>query len=118
MNHSKDIVVRTESPMEIYGSIAAAKARLLTWAEESDARRGTTGRRVTALATTGIFALIGGVLIARVVTSRRTSLARGWMRTVAATFIFRALMARVQQHILTRTVRRVTPYGRSAQAQS
>ena len=104
MNHSHDIVGRGETTTKTYRSIAAAKANLLAWAEECDAHRGTENRSMATIATTGMFAIIGGMVIARFVSSsRKTGRTGGWIKKAVATLIFRAVMARVRQKILTRT---------------
>lgn len=106
MNHSHDIVGRGEATTKAHRSIAAAKANLLAWAEDCDARSATTTRSMTAIATTGMFAVIGGMVIARIVTSSgkigKTGMAGGWIKKAIATLVFRAVMARVRQQIQTR----------------
>jgi hypothetical protein len=103
MNQSHNIVERRNATTEARQSIAAAKANLLAWAEDCDHRSATSTRSMATMATTGMFAIIGGMVVARiVVSSRKTGTASRWMKKAIATLIFRAVMARVRQQIQTR----------------
>lgn len=93
-------------PRAQVATTAAAKARLLDWADESDARSRKSRSSIGTIAAGGGLALLAGLAVARVVSPRRrgdprTSLAG----TVGKGLIGWALVARVGTWLLPHAIR-------------
>lgn len=84
---------------------AAAKARLLDWADESDARARKSRSSIGTIAAGGGIALLAGLAVARVVSPRRRGDARSSLAgTVGKGLIGWALVARVGTWLLPHAI--------------
>lgn len=96
--------INVPSPLT-FTSPSAAKARLLAWAEEHDARQLKARSGIGAIATSGVLAVLGGMAIARIFTPRRPSNTSGSRVTsVGKRLISWALIARAGKWLLPHAI--------------
>lgn len=106
MSEHRAIVRFEPSPAGPPGSASDAKASLLAWAEDRDLRTSRARARVGRLAAAGAIALVGGLVVARVLAPRSRSVGPGTRaRAAVAPLLTWALAARVGQFLLPLAVR-------------
>lgn len=92
-----------------------AKARLLAWADETDARKVAARSSTGAMAAKGALAVLGGVAIVRMLRGRRTGKLAP-TKSVGRRLISWAVVARVGAWALPHVIRAVQAVGRKQAA--
>lgn len=92
-----------------------AKARLLAWAEETDARKALARSSPGSMAAKGALAVLGGVAIVRMLRGRRAGKALP-AKSVGRRLISWAVVARVGAWALPLVIRAVQSSGRKQAA--
>lgn len=80
MNDERRITVFEGPAAETPRSASDAKARLLSWADETDERRRNAKASIGTIAVGGAVAVLGGLLISRLLTPRARRVHRGGSR--------------------------------------
>jgi hypothetical protein len=90
-------------------SVSVAKDAFLAWADESDARKLRARSSVGAIAVRGALAVLGGVVIARVISARpRGACQSPLVKGVGTRLLSWALVARAAQWLIPLAVRAAT----------
>jgi hypothetical protein len=110
VNRTGHIEPAEPSAAALLASPAQAKARLLGWAEEHDARPGRCGAGTLALR--GALAVVGGVVLGRMLTRRTpTAVPVVRVRTANPRWLTWALAARLGQWLLPHAISAVQSYA-------